>query len=197
LTAADLSNTFYIASVNGINTPLPVDLISFTASIKGRGVALQWATAAETVNDHFDVQRSANGKDWSRLETVEGSGNTSKDQFYASFDPAPYPGTSYYRILQVDLDGKQNISPVVSVHVDLQKAISIYPNPVSYSLTVQLAAGGKYDISLLDQSGQTLKTIHQAGSSPEINVSDLVNGIYFLRIANANHIEMREVVVRR
>jgi hypothetical protein len=197
LTAADLSNTFYIASVNGINTPLPVDLISFTASIKGRGVAIQWATAAETVNDHFDVQRSANGKDWSRLETVEGSGNTSKDQFYASFDPAPYPGTSYYRILQVDLDGKQNISPVVSVHVDLQKAISIYPNPVSYSLTVQLAAGGKYDISLLDQSGQTLKTIHQAGSSPEINVSDLVNGIYFLRIANANHVEMREVVVRR
>ena len=86
------------------------------------------------------MQRSASGKNWNKLETVKGSGNTGTDRHYTSFDASPYSGTSFYRLLQIDLDGKENVSPVVSVHFDLQPAISVAPNPVSNSLIVQLPA---------------------------------------------------------
>ena len=197
LTAANLSNTFYLASVNGTSSPLPVSFVSFSATIRNSGVLLKWITAAEFNNDHFEVQRSASGEDWTLLETVKGSGNTATDQHYTSFDASPYSGTSYYRLLQVDGDGKQNVSPVVSVHFDLQAAISVAPNPVSNSLTVRLPASGNYDIRLLNQSGQVLRRINSAGNRSEINVSNLPGGIYFLQIDYARQVQTREILVRR
>jgi hypothetical protein len=82
---------------------LPVDLLSFDVQLnRNKKVDIQWSTATESGNDHFSIERSANGNDYTVLTRISGSGNSTSIQRYSFIDDSPLPGISFYRLSQKD-----------------------------------------------------------------------------------------------
>ena len=93
--------------------PLPVELLSFTGDCMGEGALLKWATASETNNDYFTIEKSTDLTDWIKLTTVAGAGSSTTVQTYTVLDPSPGKVT-YYRLTQTDYDGNtQQYEPIV------------------------------------------------------------------------------------
>lgn len=110
---------------------LPVSLVSFTAkALEDRTVGLAWTTSLETNNKGFLIERSKDLKGFEKVgEVTELGANSSATKNYQLTDLTPYQGTSYYRLTQMDLDGKSTVFPVVSV-VLRDGAYGVFPNPV-------------------------------------------------------------------
>lgn len=100
------------------SVPLPVELLYFEARAVQSGVSLHWATATETGNDHFEIQRSSDGRYFVAVGQVPGQGTSTWRQDYAYRDAPDRPGNYYYRLRQVDEDGRYEYSPVRAVHFD-------------------------------------------------------------------------------
>lgn len=109
--------SFALASTTS-NNPLPIELLHFDAVNKGSAVHCAWATASERDNDHFTVERSANGTDFTEVGRVQAAGNSSSVIDYGLLDPAPFSGLSYYRLRQTDIDGTNSLSQVVPVYFE-------------------------------------------------------------------------------
>lgn len=123
------------ATAPNCSAALPIELISFTASVcVNEKVCLKWATATEKNNSYFDVQRSLNASDFETLLYVNSksvNGNSSSTLNYEAIDENPISGVSYYRLKQVDKDMTFHNSSIISVNNVIEKNIRfiIYPNP--------------------------------------------------------------------
>lgn len=102
-------------SYEDCSTVLPVEMLYFQAEKFGTSVRLSWATASEHENSHFDIERSGDLHFWEHVWTVSAAGNSSSQIGYQGVDLNPLTGVSYYRLRQVDLDGREILSTVVSV----------------------------------------------------------------------------------
>lgn len=113
-------------------TPLPIELLSFTAHVNGSKVDIHWVTASEINNDYFTIERSRDLQKWELLINVEGAGNSSQILNYFDSDYSPYSGLSYYRLKQTDFDGNYTYSNIVPVKYEdnAQGNLSLFPNPI-------------------------------------------------------------------
>ena len=177
-----------------LTAPLPVSLALFSASTQARGVALRWITASEQNNNGFEVQRSANGLDYATLAFVKGAGNSTAVTAYAYLDATPLAATAYYRLRQVDYNGKATFSAVVSVAaVAAAQRVqpSAYPNPATGSTTLAwpAASAGPVRLTLCNAAGQVLHTellAAQAGSNTQpLDLSAYPAGTYLLTLVAA------------
>ncbi|SDM31548.1 Por secretion system C-terminal sorting domain-containing protein [Catalinimonas alkaloidigena] len=112
--------------------PLPVEIIHFEALQQERAVLLVWNTASEQNNERFEVERSADGFAFAKIDEVAGSGTTTAPQQYRVVDPQPLTGWNYYRLRQLDYDGSASFTDIRSVRLDPAHdafAVTIYPNP--------------------------------------------------------------------
>ncbi|HRI61841.1 MAG TPA: T9SS type A sorting domain-containing protein [Saprospiraceae bacterium] len=110
---------------------LPVEMTSFKAMIPlNGGVHLLWATATEKDNQGFDVERSADGRNWASIGFVPGNGTTAIPQDYLFRDEKPLAGVNYYRLKQNDTNGKFEYSPMVVADVRKDDVdFNVFPNP--------------------------------------------------------------------
>ncbi|MEZ4806241.1 MAG: hypothetical protein R2815_02040 [Flavobacteriales bacterium] len=116
--------------------PLPIELVSFTGeAIHGQN-HLRWRTASERNNDHFVVLRSADMQAWEEVARVPGAVNSQTEQDYHAIDASPVAGTTYYTLVQVDLDGTEARSSVVAVTGNA--AVLIGPNPAPVGVPIRL-----------------------------------------------------------
>lgn len=151
-----------------VTTPLPVELASFTVSIVGNGVELNWVTATETNNYGFDVQRSTDEKNFQRIGFVAGNGTTTAQHSYKFADRDLTAGTYYYRLKQMDTDGTITLSEIV--RADLAGVVreyalmQNYPNPFNPTTTIAF--------SLKDDGFVKLRLFNMLGQQ----VAELVNG---------------------
>ncbi len=167
-------------------TVLPVELVSFEAKSMGDAVLLLWQTASETNNQGFNVQHSTDGRNWQLLGFVAGNGSTTKAHRYEFFDKKPLPSMNYYRLRQVDFDGGEEFSKVVSVDFRDRNGggLSVFPNPVHHGeLTLLLPDnfGEKMKVQLFSPTGQILLTAICVSGANSLNVNNLPTGIYTLR----------------
>ncbi len=109
---------------------LPVTLVSFTAKPEGNTALLSWITIEETGSDYFEVQVSADLKNWRSLGKIQTHGDSNQKQEYSFTDNGPGLQTGFYRLRMVDLDGTFTYSPVRSLVFDSPDVI-LYPNPVA------------------------------------------------------------------
>jgi hypothetical protein len=196
-TVGGCGNDFAIDDINfslcPAGAPTPVTLTNFTARSKGAGVSIDWSTSQELNNSYFQVERSNNGSNnWSVIATVVGAGNSQVVNNYSSYDATPLSGVNYYRLKQVDNDGKYSYSNTVAVKMDLQKmAVSVLANPFYNTLTVNFASSTSQMVTarLVDITGKQIAMQQWSltnGSNQKqfSNVSSLQHGMYILSIVN-------------
>ena len=195
----DLNNSFFIATKDAADV-LPINLISFSANAINNKVTLNWQTTNEISCDYFSVQRSKDGSTWETIQKVLAAGTSSNSAIsYSVDDASPYQGTSYYRIVEVDNNGKQTYSGIRLVNFD--KAFSnmtVYPNPATDDIKISFPETGKYEINLMSASGQLINTYILAnGDNIMLNVSAVQSGTYLIRINHAQTSETRKVIIKR
>jgi hypothetical protein len=199
LTLANLSNSFFIGSINSVSSPLPITLISFTAVLKNDEVILDWSTSAEINNDFFTIQKSKDETGWEDVVRIPGHGTSSIIQLYSTYDHQPYTGTSFYRLKQTDIDGKESYSPIVSIkNANENSGISVYPNPVSNQLFMRFPSYSNYQITIEGINGQKFRnSVAVTGSDFSMDVSQLKSGIYFIQILHEGHSETKKILIYR
>ncbi|GAA3925366.1 T9SS type A sorting domain-containing protein [Hymenobacter algoricola] len=177
--SADAKTAIFIDDVRvGSGGPLPVELTTFEAMRQRGAVLLNWATASEKNNDHFDVQRSSDGHEFKTIGTVRGQGNATKVSAYTFTDQEALAGLRYYRLRQVDTDGTFSFSPVRAVADD--NAVLAYPSPTYDRLNLPMSAVGQ-PYQVLSSLGQRVLQ----GSVPANGVVEVVKlpaGSYILKV---------------
>lgn len=179
---------FTLGTIDIVTTPLPVELISFSASVlKTRKVKLEWLTATEINNDHFTLERSKNGIDWEYLAEIDGAGNSNKELSYSHIDDNPFASVIYYRLKQTDFDGTIEYSDVVRVELNQLESteLNIYPNPSKAIITINEEGVEFEEISIFDMFGKEvtsrIRLIVRKESSLTLDLSSLSKGMYFLK----------------
>ncbi|GAA4330821.1 hypothetical protein [Flaviaesturariibacter amylovorans] len=155
-------NSFGQLTLGSSATPLPLTWLSFTGIANTTGNLLQWTTANESNTSHFEVERSADGSSFQGIGRVGAAGNSSTDRRY-SFTDGVTGGTYYYRLKQVDNDGRYSYSSVVRLaRGEDARAMtaSAYPVPFQDKLTLRLSkafsGNTKLILSLMDATGKTV-----------------------------------------
>lgn len=179
---------FTLGTANIVQTPLPVQLLSFTAEATRQGsVELVWKTASEINNDFFTVERSADLRHWKEIIHVPGAGNSTVYQSYFATDEAPLQVFSYYRLKQTDFDGTTTYSHVETVAPPGKDAaaVVVYPNPVSNRLVIECSYFEMKGLQLFDITGRPVhvKTIEMNVDRAKavIDMSGMPPGVYTLR----------------
>ncbi|MBX9850599.1 MAG: T9SS type A sorting domain-containing protein [Cytophagaceae bacterium] len=163
-------------------------------------VYLHWTTFSEVNNDHFEIEKSSNGSDFITAGIVKGAGNSNVILMYNFTDESPYHGKNFYRLKQVDADGKFSYSNII--FIDNQQTItsSIYPNPAdeNISLKIMAADGGNGTISIVNVLGETLlsgELLLQPGENIfTISASALPSSFYFVNISYENKNEVHKLI---
>jgi Pregnancy-associated plasma protein-A/Secretion system C-terminal sorting domain len=187
-----------LLSSDGCLATIPVELIGFEGKTEGKINHLFWSTASEIANAYFDIQRSVDGIFFKTIGQVKGHGTSQERQNYAFDDGDILAGTTYYRLNQVDFDGKARFSPVISLQNEKRFSIRIYPNPVgTEGVIVQTISDEKKEIALQDITGRTLfQTVSTARAVP-IATNELAQGLYFVRFKTlVGGVVIQKIVVR-
>jgi hypothetical protein len=131
---ADIGTSTRGVIIDNLNISQPIvlsaELVGFEAEKNNEGVKVKWTTANEVKNEYFAVEKSRNGKQWQELTKVNGAGYSIKMTDYQVQDNKPYEGLSYYRLKQVDFDGVETYSDIVSVEFDYNDVFNVFPNPI-------------------------------------------------------------------
>lgn len=193
-------------SVTGTGTQdnlgmLPITLNTFTGKLSARNIILEWQTSTELNNDYMAIERSADGKQFQEIGRVNGAGTTNTPQQYSFTDRAPFLGANYYRLRQVDYDGKTTFHDVITVNYQIEDIkIRLTPNPTTDQMVVQLAqvAEKSLDIVLYNMYGQSILNYSlSAGQSQfELDLSRLASGQYILELSDAGQILFLERIAK-
>jgi hypothetical protein len=167
------------------SSPLPITLVSFTAqNINNQYVSLHWTTAMEENNNHFTIERSADGMHFDLITTQKAVGNSTINQNYSYSDLSAVNGVNFYRLRQYDIDGRMAEFPIIQVNFGLDGLPVVYPNPVT--LTVNIASGKELvrSVRLFSVDGKEIMSADNNGGLQviKLNVSTISSGVYMLEI---------------
>jgi len=207
-TSAFSEHIFTLGSTDVAN-PLPVQLVAFTGMTVERTNYLNWETATEHNNAYFELQRSANGEEFETIAKVVAIGNGSVGGKYAYVDGKPLSGRNYYRLKQVDIDGKVNYpSTLVVLTVDgeatFQFDFAIFPNPTdnqNVNLLIQKSNDEPVEIRLFDLKGHKLmqRTV-EGGFETETKLDSiptgLSSGIYLIEMRQGATSRAKRIMIR-
>ncbi len=198
---SDLNRSWTLVSSD---SPLPIELIIFTAKCNNNIVELNWTTASEINNDYFTVEKSENGNNFEPVTTVNGAGNSNIVLNYSFIDENPYKGISYYRLKQTDYDGNFDYSDIKPVHCSFTSValdVEFYPNPFTNEITVVISnlLSSTAEIEIYDVLGnkvleQTLYNIENNNNEFVISLSDLFKGVYLIKFTSDNFIKTQKVI---
>lgn len=190
--------TFYIDDVALLDvTPLPVNLMSFSASKTAFSVVLNWSTSNEINNNYFGLERSGNSVDFSNIGTVASkatNGNSSSVLNYSFQDDLKNVGSiGYYRLKQVDVNGTASYSNIVSVTNDLAvQAVAVYPNPIAgnkFTIRINTATNENAVIKMMNADGKMVVNkvvqLNEGVNFVSLNNDNLSKGPYILQVYNA------------
>lgn len=196
------------------NSPLPVELVSFTAVAAGRRIDLKWATATEVMNAGFAVERcmvdakaGATTNVWREIAFVKGSGTTNAPHTYAYRDAVASPGKYLYRLKQVDADGNfaygGEVEAVAGLQPEDYRLSANFPNPFNPTTTFRFAVrkAQLVTIRVFNAIGQEVRTVFNAVAEPDVmydvtfDAADCASGMYFYALKTQDRSEVRKMVL--
>jgi hypothetical protein len=177
---------------------VPIKLSSFTGNKKDEINELKWTTLNEINNAGFELQRSSNATDFTTIKFIvskAASGNSSTELNYVYDDEKPNT-TNYYRLKQIDKDGKSSFSSIVLINnkqINKLELVCLYPNPVinSFNLVIDAIKDENVQVSVTDIEGKIVllenKFVKKGENILNLNVSAITNGTYFVKLTSANN----------
>ena len=206
-----------------LETIIPVELTSFTASVNGNAVQLNWSTASETNNMGFDIERSviSNGVRnlyWEKIGYIEGKGTTTEIQHYSFTDNLTlnHNLNFYYRLKQMDFDGTFTYSNEIDVDLSLPQNFSLeqnYPNPfnpstkIKYTIPFAETSLMKFvQLKVFDVLGNVMATLvdeYKSAGSYEVSFDasfaggGLSSGIYFYKLQAGSFTDTKKMILLR
>jgi|GEM_PF-2854032 len=175
LVPVNTSGTFYVNIIYFYRSgaSLPVNLADFTVTRRGNTFILNWKTFSEVNSKGFSVERSTNGINWAELAFINSKPNGNITQLYSPIVPAK--GSNYYRLKQVDRDGKFTYFKVASLRFANTKvsAFSIYPNPAKNNLIAQLQVivTRSASLQLVNIEGKIIRGINLIDRNSDSNIN--------------------------
>jgi hypothetical protein len=186
-TKSSTTNGYNVQDIS-LTTPLailPVNLVNFTATkMNNQQVQLKWTTETETNNKVFLIQRSGDGGTYATIGQVEGAINSSTALDYQWMDESPLKGTNFYRLEQVDLDGRSGFSGIQVVRIGGEASLSVFPNPVKDVLTIVNPKGALIrEVAVYNTSGVVLsKLAPMSTGSVQVQAGGWAAGVYLVKV---------------
>lgn len=183
--------------VGSISNALPVIFSEFTVKKQDCSAVLDWATDMELNNDHFVVERSTDGRQFTALAEVAAVGNSNMRQHYTYTDLQPASGVNYYRIVQVDVDGKNSSTVIKSLQFNCGNGqLKVYPTVTRGTVHVALPAGyEEAKISVIGINGQQVPaSITTGGLFRTVQLPTLPAGTYLVRIVHNGTMETVKIL---
>jgi len=208
-------NVGYIAAGNALLKTengggiIPVELTTFTASTSNGKVTLNWATATETNNQMFEIERKLNNTAWNEIGFVEGHGTTTETQNYQFIDDISnvQAKSLSYRLKQIDYDGSYEYSDVVELTNLAPTDFALqqnYPNPFNPVTTITYSLPVKSQVTLVVYNvlGESVVLLvneeKEAGRyEVEFNATSLPSGIYFYRIKTGSFFQTKKMALMK
>jgi unsaturated rhamnogalacturonyl hydrolase len=193
------------ATVVANSIPLPVELNTFDAMAAPGGIELSWVTVSEYNNFGFNVLRSRNGIDFTRVGFVQGQGTTNVTQSYHFVDNKVDTGTYHYKLEQIDVEGKTEFSSVISVTVQPPATFRIfqnYPNPFNPKTVIgyQLPVISNVELTVYNLAGEKVaELVSQKQPAGEYKVewdaSRFASSTYMCRFQAGGYVETKKLVL--
>jgi hypothetical protein len=163
-----------------LQSPLPMVWLDVAAQRRNSVIQISWQTAEEINGNGYQVEKSTNGIDWSKLGSVINAYNTPGPNHYNQTDPTLPTAISFYRVRQTDLDGKYGYSKMVSVKSDKSNGVWLYPIPTNNVLTI--VAGGNMALksaTIYNTAGVRVAAVQPINTtSHTMDVHHLASGNY-------------------
>jgi hypothetical protein len=178
--AISMSNNKVIGC-DAAGQPVPIRLLSFSATPVGKSVQVNWTTAAEINNQYFTVLCSKDGNNFEEIYRLNGAGNSSKLLNYTAFDFEPHDGLSYYQLKQTDFDGKFSCSKLVAVNFEKTFHFNLYPNPFREYTTITINEVTKtscIQLRMYNNLGEKVMDLEIDEHVTKLDASGLPSGIY-------------------
>ena len=176
------------------NALVPVRFVNFTAIKTATGIQLNWSTAQEDNSASFQIERSADGRVFESIGSVQAAGFSSMLRNYMFKDFAPLKGNAFYRIRQIDLDGKFMFSKVVAINSKLSGMVLRYTNPIKDQLLIELTNTNpsvRTEWKLYDLAGRLMMKGITTGNTIKSSLPvSLVHGVYVLEILQGEKREL-------
>lgn len=173
----------------------PLKLVSFTGLLSQGAIHLKWLTANEYNVKGFSVERSADGRQFSLLGSVDALNKSEAN--YNFSDNSPLKGSNYYRLIMIDKDGKQRTSEIITVNTTRSSQVSVFPNPVNgvMNVTHNTAISGA-SIKIMTTNGQIVKTfpVQRGATQSKLEVADLIRGNYLVVFENNGEKEIAKFI---
>jgi hypothetical protein len=208
VTATPLANTTYnVAVTSGYCTVnkkinvvtkscgLPVTFTSFTGQNTNNQNLLNWQTSEEMQNEGFEIERSSNAKSFERIGFVKGATESRDLQHYTFSDTQPFVGTNYYRLKQLDSDGRFSYSRIIAVLPEADESfLVVYPNPATDQVTVLSRTGTIKAAQLLTTTGLLLSDKQVTDGHALFSMSHLPAGIYLMVVAIDDYYVTQKII---
>jgi pimeloyl-ACP methyl ester carboxylesterase len=173
-----------------IDAPLPVEFVDFSGKKGDTQVELNWATSSEYNSDRFEIMRAFNGVDFEIIGEVDAAGMSDRELQYSFIDSSPLAGNNYYRLRQIDTNGKVYYSNIVILYFEQEvlEVYKVFPNPTRNIVNIDYFTYSDKTtfFNIYNMVGQLIKSdrfdVNQGNNSTRINISDLTNGVYLLEI---------------
>jgi hypothetical protein len=180
-------------------TILPVDLIDFTAKAEALNVNINWSTASELNNSHFELERSTDGVNWTAISKVMASTEQSAVNNYSVTDKSAAAGLNFYRLKQVDLDGTTTIyNSILAVKNESAIQMSVYPNPATTQFTLSGENIETATIQIIDAMGKTADIQGEYNNGSIVySTENLNNGIYFINLSLGNETKTYKITINK
>lgn len=182
---------------------LPVEWLGFEGKSVNNQVVLHWFIASQQNNDYFIIERSLDMVNFEPIGKVNGHGTTNQLIRYTYIDEKPLDGESYYRIKQIDYDGSIDYSIIISVDFHINNGfIAIYPNPLKDDILNIRAEGldGDIHFEIINSVGKIVITEDfnvRSDFTKKVNLNNLANGLYFIKLSNSYSTLEKKLIINR
>lgn len=179
-----------------VTTALPLRILSFNASLENGKVNLSWQTENEINTRGFDVERSADGVNFTPIGNVNAF-NSAGIHKYALMDNSPLNGISFYRLKMIDITGAYKYSQVIPINMKTPDVLKLFPNPATDNISVthkKAIAGARIEIYSTDGRKINQFAVNKDAMQTTISLASLPKGNYYLVFANGGEVQYNKFI---
>jgi hypothetical protein len=177
---------------------LPVELVSFELQNVSNQALITWSTASEKNSHYFEILRSIDNVNFEVVGIVQSAGNSNQLIQYRWIDTQPLQGVSYYKLNQVDFDGKSKKYDSKAFNNAKLLEVKVYPNPIAsgQSITVQVNENQNTQLELFDITGKRIQELSFNSDQVNLETTHLLPGVYILRLNSAESTFTQRIIIQ-